>query len=556
VIRTSVRAAGAALLALALGGCSLGSRPVVRVAGRTATVDDFIRAARNVDPTEGGATRAPAAVLDGLVRDQLLLAAAHAQGLDTTAAYRQFRDATTERLLVSDFSAHLAPADPGVSEAEARRMWEWRKLQSDVLLIYSTEKPIIDLAQKAIANGMTFGQAADHFNAPGTLPPGGSLGLVSPGQLGPPLDDPIRTLPVGRIGGPYHSPQGWFLVEVRARIPAQPVPFELERGSIVEALRQMKQRQAITAQLFAMEREWHLVLDPNAEFPVYQLLTPARIGAAPPPNPSPAERKQVLATWKGGTYTLGDAFADLQRSDVRAPNASVTPAIRAWVESRAITRIGLAEAHRRHLDEESDFVRARQDELDRYLLEAESTTAMIGLVQPSDASAESLWNQVKARYVQPLEARVRWVETADTTAAAAVSRGAARGAPLAAAARAVDPSLIVHDQALRFPESDPAWGAVLDGAGRMAPGEIRGPELVNGRWRVLQLVEKREGAPEWAQLTPEMRMSVAGSRMEAARQMRFAAYLDSLKQALHPTVLAQNLRKVPWPPPGPADATP
>jgi hypothetical protein len=53
-----------------------------------------------------------------------------------------------------------------------------------------------------------------------------------------------------------------------------------------------------------------------------------------------------------------------------------------------------------------------------------------------------------------------------------------------------------------------------------------------------------------------MKMSVRGSGMQSAREQRFAAYVDSLRRALNPVVLPQNLRGVAWPPAEPASAAP
>ena len=51
----------------------------------------------------------------------------------------------------------------------------------------------------------------------------------------------------------------------------------------------------------------------------------------------------------------------------------------------------------------------------------------------------------------------------------------------------------------------------------------------------------------------DMRQSVEMNALNLAREHRLNAYTDSLRTALQPNLYVENLRFVPWPPPGTID---
>jgi peptidyl-prolyl cis-trans isomerase C len=548
VIRSTVRAASAALLALlALAGCGPESRPVARVGQHTLTVADFQRAARRA----GNAMRLPAEqarplVLEQMVTNELLLIAARAHGLDTMTSTRNQARALAEQALLGALSAQLSSPDPGVTEAEARKLYEWRKTQSDVQLVYTADSASIQVALRRIAAGEPMSQVADEFGGSGTLPPGGKLGNRLPGSLPWPVDDAARTLPVGQVGGPYHAAMGWFLVRVSGRTPAEVRPFEQDRATLEGVIRQRKWQGALFAGVAGLGAEWHLALAPDAGQALFHALSPGRVGALGNSPPTAAERTQVLARFDGGAYTLGDAWDDLSRPELNKPNSSLVPSLSAWVRERAVLRVAVAEARRRHLDEDPAVAGPLADQVDDLLLQGEYARLTAGIAPPDEASLRATWEGLKDRYPMLREARVQWAVIADTAKIMAIGRNSEKGS-LRDIAREIDPAIVVHEESLRFPNGDPRWAGAHGMLQQMEPGQWASPEITDGGVRLLQLVDKAQGPVSWEQLPPDVQQSLASNVMQRARGERVAAYTDSLRRAVNPVLLPDALRNVPWP---------
>lgn len=547
--RSPFRAAAVALLVLvAIAGCSPGARPVARVGNRTITVDDFARAAQVAAPNIPlPPEQAKAMLLENLVRREMLIVAAHAHGLDTTKFARNFVKSNREQVLLQAVTAQFTPFDPGVTEAEMREMYEWQKDAGDLQVVYAPDLRTAQLAKAKIAAGADFGEVADMFSA-GSLQPGGRMGRRTPGTLPLALDDALRKLPVGTIGGPYQTQQGWYLVRVLSRQKVDVPPFDMLRSQVREMVRQRKWQAAFLDAVARLERAYHVTVAPDAAQTLFRLFTPGRVGGLEPWIPDARERAQVLATFDGGTFTLGEAMEDLERADLERPNGAQTPALYNWVRERCMTRVAMLEAARRHLDEEPDVARTLRDKEDDYFLKSEAAYALSALPAPDAASLRATWDAVKERYPQLAWARVAWYDTPDTAMA---NRIAAEPHPasLADAVRSADPAATPSVEVIRFPNPDPRWNSEMPEFMRLQPGEWSGPRPVEGGWRVLQLLEKQQVVLQWEQLTPQMQQAVANNAMQGAREQRAQAYTDSLRRAINPIPIPDALRHVPWPAP-------
>jgi peptidyl-prolyl cis-trans isomerase C len=555
VIRSPFRVALAALLLIpALTGCSPGSHPVARVGDRTLTVDDFTQLARgNESKIPGPPEQAKAMMLQELVRRELVALAAHKHGYDTVSTARDFEKTTRETQLVQELYRQLAPPDVAVSEGELRAFYQSRAVQGDAHLIYNSEKPLVLMALGALQRGVEFSEVARQYNTPNTLPPGGAIGLVSPGDLFPPLDEALRTLPLNTVGGPYESPKGWFLLMVSKRQAAQLQPFETQRAMLEQMVRQRKVAAAQSRALLALENEYHLVIPEGAAQSVFRLLAPARAADAPHWMPDSAERLVPLATYKGGAYTMGEAFDDLMAGRVQGPDATVISSCAEWVRGQATQRIALLEAARRHIAEEPVFAHSLHDKVSAHVLQAEAMQAVSNTPPPSEEQARAAWESVKSQYPQLRSAHLVWISTNDTTVAGAVLRAAASGGSLRDVAGAVAPSVPVHEETVTFPTEDPVWGSLQNTLSQMQPGQWSPPQYTNDGLRILQMVSHDASPLSWEQLPAGAKENVARSIGQRAQQEHFQAYLDSLWQATKPVLMPENLRSLPWPLPATAD---
>jgi hypothetical protein len=559
VIRSSVRAAAPALLLIvALSGCGPRSTPVAKVGDRTLTVEDFTRAARgNEAGVPGPPELAKAAMLRQLVERELFLVAAHQHGSDTLEATRRFAAGAERKLLLQALYQSLVPPGLAVSEGEARAMYDARREQADVNLIYTLDEAVVRLAAGRLAAGEPFDVVADQVNEPNALPPGGRLGLRSPGDLFQPLDDVMRTQPLHVVGGPWHTPQGWFLMKLNFRRPAPPAEFVQQRASLVELVRQRKQRQALSTALLALEQAHHLQVSPEGPAMLFRFLAPARAADAPHWMPDSAERATALATFDGGAYTMGDAMdALLNASDTRGPDASSLGSVRSWIQGQAVTELALLEARRRHLDQDQPVAGKVRDEVSNHLAEGEVLQAVASIPAPDPGAGHALWETLKAQYPQLRSMRLAWLSTADTAHVGALARHAAAGASLREAARAVDPALVVHEETVRFPAQEQPWSAMQAELSQVGPGGWSQPLFTGADWRLVQVLDREQGTVEWAQLTPPQQEQVTRSVGDRARQARFEAYKDSLWKAINPVLMPENLRRLAWPLPATLDVGP
>jgi hypothetical protein len=550
VIRSTLRAAAIVLVAASLVGCGQESRPVAHVGPHTLTVGDFMRAARRAgDDLRLPAEQARPMLLEEMVKNELVYVAAEAHGLDTTIFTRQRRRAATDQALLAALAAQMAPLDPGVSEAEVRTLYDWRKTQSDLQLVYAPDSTTVEIARRRIAEGEPVERAANEFGGASVLPPGGRLGLRVPGSFPQPIDDAMRTQPVGRIGGPYRTSVGWFLVRVLRRAPASVGPFEQERAALENLVRQRKRQAALVTAVGQLVTGYHLDISADAGQRLFRILTPGRVGGLGNDPPSSAEMSRVLARFEGGAFTVADAWEDLGNPALNKPNSSLEPSLREWVRDRTVVRIALAEARRRHLDEDPAVAGPLADQMKDYILRGEYENVASAIAPPDEATLRATWEPVKDRFPMVREARVLWVLVADTAKAMAIGQRAGQGS-LREVLRAVDPAIVVHEEALRFPGVAPQWAAIQGELQRLEPGQWANPQATATGFRLLQLVDKVMGPLSWEQLPAEMRQSLANNLVQRSRDARVAAYTDSLRRALNPVLFPEALRGVPWPVPG------
>ena len=538
-----VAAAAAALAAaLALAGCG-GSRPLAQVGSRTITLAEAERVARGNDLQYPGVPDlARSMFLDDLVRRALMLEYAHRQGFDTTAFAHNTRRDLEDRLLLQTLYARLAPTDPGVSAAEVERLHQWRGQQADVKLVYTLDEPRIRLAKADLDAGQPFAAVSSRYSIAGMLPPGGALGWIMPGALVAPLDEALRTLPVGRVGGPYGTPLGWFLLRVDARRAHPEPPLVQEAAGLEQLLRQRKQRATLGRALADLKEEYDLRLVPGGSQVLFHYLSPYDSAGTPTPD----VRRGLLARWNGGTYTLGEAFADLRRQDVEPPPPMNLAAMDTWIEVMAMRRVGLAEARRRHLDEDPAVAERVRDGYEGQVLQVVYTLATQAVPPASDSLVQALWAQDRGQY-QRLDGIHVLTFDGDSATTTALSLHAHVGLRAAVRMSGRD-TAAVRETRLRFPTKDPQWLQVEAMFLQLRPGDVTGPvKLPGGTWRLYQLLDKDQGVQSWENLPPAIQQNFRSSAYELERERRFRQFTDSLRTAYRPRLFAANLRRLPWP---------
>jgi hypothetical protein len=407
--RTSVRIlalAPALVLAALLAGCSSGPPVLAKVGDRSITVDDFTDvASRSQAQYPGGADSARTALLEDMVKRELLIGEAVKRGLVSpevrARALRQAQEQIALRALVQQ----VAPRDVPVSDAEVEALYRARDHEAHTLVVFTPDRAACEQALDEIKHGADFGATADRYNTTGMTPKGGDLGFLAPGTLMPALDAAMGGGAVGQVLGPIESPNdGWFLVKVLARRPRKQEPFEQVREMLRQGLRQGKQRVLLNRVQHDLLAQYHVTLDPKGTEALFRRYNAPKdtmmVGTsrmAVPAAPTPEESRQELLRYDGADgkpvhYTLGDALGDLRDGTKVQPNFSVMPMIEQWLKNMALQRVAVVETQRRHLVEEPALARQARAQAENALLQTAYEMLVLGpaTIGPEDVRAAYL----------------------------------------------------------------------------------------------------------------------------------------------------------------------
>lgn len=544
----------ALIAAAALTGCSRDGLELARVGEHTITVGEFQDVARgNEVQYPGTDASAKQALLDDLVKRQLMIEAARRRGDDTTAAARRYRETLEREVAQQALVDELSPQKVAVSDAEVRAFHAARRQAVDVSLVFTADHDMLRYAREQLAAGVDFGDVADRVNSPGMLPPRGALGPTLWGQLIPPLDNEMLRLPVGAVGGPYETPQGWFMLRVNGRAENEQAPLAQQQSALAEVLRQRKQRAALTERLADLRGAYRVRLEPDAAQTLFELLQPARMGETV--DFSRVDRTSPVARWSGGVYTMGDALADLERERDRPPYAML-PALQGWLENMVMQRVTVEEARRRHLLEQPRVARTLRARWEEFLMDGVYASTVSDVPPPDEAQVLAFYESAKGQFARLQRARVYRLLTSDSAKVFQVARTGGHGGTLREVAARVDPALQVDELVLDFPNADPDWSAMEQAFVRLPLGEWDGPVLTYSGWRVLQLLDRATVVPTFDQLDPQLRQRIQMTVTEMERDRRLASFTDSLRTTLAVRVNTANLARAPWPAPRVIDVGP
>ena len=551
--RPLVASSALVILAFGLAGCGGESRTLAHVGKSTITVDDYLAGAK------GAAAQYPfppdsakSVFLDDLVRRRLLLEEARNRGLfddSLTAIYRRTKE---QELLGRQLSGELVPAEVPVSEAEVRRLYDERKTSARVQLIYAFSREAAQSAVDQIRHGEDFGLVADRLNPAGMLPPKGDIGEQLPGNLVSPIDDYVRTAPVGTVAGPLDSPtQGWFVLKILDRRPHAEGPYDGEKAQLLAMLRQRKQR-AVAIKAYKQLREgYHVRLEPGGAQLLFRHFNQAGGDSAL----TAADRSQALARWDGEggaqVYTFGDALIDLQNVEDQKPDGLNLPSIEQWVLLQVTRRVQTAEAKHRGYALDPKWRRELDETVNNYVLDALYSNA-IGSepAAPGPEDAHLAYVRDQQRFARVDRATLEILEFPDSAAVQRFLQHAGHhhgGGDLKAIAASAPGTPPVRDVEITFPSNDPDWQRLAPTLRTMGRGDAIGPFAAHGRLVVAMLMDKAMSVTPFDQLSPAERAQLDSEAAEFARERKFLALLDELKRRYPVTKNTALLKKMPWP---------
>lgn len=545
-------ASASVLLAAALTGCAADRDVLARVDGETITIAEFNDVARNsASQYPGPPDSARMRLLEDLVQRELLVRGARQMRLDAAPEFQAFRASLERQVLREALYRQMLAGPFPVSDAEVRALYDRRAQATRTRILYAWSPAAAAGALADLERGEEFAAVADRYNPAGMLPPGGDVGLVQAGALLPPLDEIVRTGPIGRAIGPIEVPgEGWFILRLEERAPVERSPFEQERPQLAEMLRQRKQRVIARRTVENLKALHQVRVEPGAAQAAVAAFRadPARPLENPPP-PGPEQRARVLATHAGGRYTVGDAWDDLVAGAGNRPNFEVTPSVERWIEAQVIDRAALVEARRRHLHEDPAVGQRLRERINNQLLDGYYRIAVIERAQVTPGDLAQAYERHKPSFTTLSSARIQSVMVRDSAAAAALAAVAGQAPSLREAAATAGTAGRVREETLTFPLTASPWQGIEGLLTTLSPGQIHGPLATAQGWLILQLVDKRQGTPSFEALPPASLAQVQSVATELSREARLTALTDSLRRAIAPVrIHAERLKRVPWPP--------
>lgn len=538
-----------------LVGCAPRRDVVAQVGSRSITVSDFNDVATRVQARYlGPPESAKAQLLQDLVQRALLLEAAKANSLQGDSLTRVRREAVQNQALSGALLERVVPNPIPVSEAEARKWYEWRGQQAHLQLIYAPDRVRADAAMAELARGADFARTSDRFSLPGTVPPGGDLGMVSPGSLVAPLDGYLREAPVGKVIGPVQAAgEGWFVLRVLDRQTVTQEPFEMQRATLMDMVRQRKQRQLMLRAFQKLRAQYRVQVDPDGPHILFARYN--RVGGGAPPEPTAAEMSAVLGRYDDGSgrtvsYTLKDALADLERGADR-PNPAMLSSLEQWIESRAVERAVGIEAERRHLHEEPAIRKRIDEQVDNYLLDAVYQNQVVYPARITEADVQAAYRRQSPLFNKVRSVSVQYLVLPDSASAASVLDHVRSAKHLKDAIVLSSPGMRVREEIVRFP--DPAWSSAEFELRTLPAGSYAGPVASHGGWVAYQVVARDESITPFDKLPPDVQEGLRNEAQGAAVERRLAQLTDSLRAGIPVRIDRERLAAIPWPP---VDAAP
>jgi len=488
-------------------------------------------------------------LLNALIQRELLVIAAQQLGFHRDTAFLDARTKIEHDLLRERVVADLVAGPIEVSEAEVEQLHRWREQETRARVIFTPTQEGALAALAQLRGGIEFALVANRFNPPGFAPPGGDIGFVPPGFLQPPLDDLVRTGVPGRIYGPTEAPpQGWFVVRIEERRPRQGQPLEVERPMLTEVIRQRKQVLSVVRSVDRLKQAYRLHVVQGAP---QELMGRALKSISDSTGQLPAltlgERAAPLAEYRGGTYTLGDAYQELQGGTVNRPNFQSLANVEHWIEARAIDRVLLQEATTRRYADDPSLQRAVREQLNDHLIESFYNHEVIVPVQASDEQAAAFYTRQPQAGATLQRVNVLSATLRDSAAAAQLLMSAPHTAGLREAATAAGLGAEVHGETIEYPSPNPIWMALQSYFSGTQAGGYLGPFNLGTGWLVVQMLDKSESTPPFESLSENVQQSVRAQATDELRLARLHAITDSLRQELHVTVYAKRLERLTLP---------
>lgn len=280
-------------------------------------------------------------VMEDLIETRLMANEAEARGLDKNGDVRHRLDSARERILANVLNENIAATalrDSAIERMyreQVRLLKQGREVRARHILFDTKEAALA--AKRRLDNGELFEALAYELSKDrASATDGGDLGYFLPEAMPDALREVCQETPVGQIGGPVKTEQGWHLVKIEERRDASPPSMEEMRPKIVQWLMFEEQRR-IVEKLKANSRIARITEQPGGfsakrELPAPEAAPDAQPAPPPPPPPTataPAPAVAITPPAKkppSGVIAATPASPAIQPPVALAPPASPAPA--------------------------------------------------------------------------------------------------------------------------------------------------------------------------------------------------------------------------------------
>lgn len=559
----------------ALVGCARKSDPIVaRVGNRVIRLSEFEQDfSRNRTPNYIKTTtfKERKDHLMTMVERTLKIADAYSRRYDKLPEVVQPVEREMEQRLLSSY-VEKKVVDRLVTEKEMLDYWRKSSVQlrvRHILLVVprdADERKETEVRKRAwelrdrIAKGESFFDVARNYSQDHTSSAkGGDLGFIRWGEGG--YDDAFFeaafALKQGELSEPIRTSRGYHLLRVEDKQISGLGEYEQAKDRIKEQLAKGKQSE--------MEKEYYrLAADLEKKYKVQYDSTAmaafvARLAAAADTAANkvgqdqdverdqfygllPADHKVILARYAGGSVTVGGVVNALRRYPARRqPRLTTVEIVKDWTSRLLWRDLMLKEARREKYHLEADMQRARQQLLERAMLQRITDEMVRKRMSLTEVAYRAYFDSHQDNYKNPARAKVQEIFVSDRKQAEQLLRRIRAGESFSRLARQYTERTTVRNQdgVLGY-ISARQYGNVGQTALQMSVGQVSDIIPMGSKFSIIRVLDREEESPKSYE---EAKYDVQRDLRRQEEERLKNEWLEGLRKSFRVTVYDEALRK-------------
>jgi peptidyl-prolyl cis-trans isomerase C len=514
---------------LFLAGCSKKEDQVVaKVGDRSITVAELNNRVKDVTFTSRDEElKKRSDILEGIINDQLMILAAHEQGLDEDPAFQEKmkaseRNALLELLYRQEIVEKSKPSEKEVRDAYEKMGWELRARH----ILVSTEEEARTIHEQII-NGADFAELAkEHSKDPSNKDTGGDLGYFGWGKMVPAFQNAAYAMEIGDVSAPIQSDFGWHIIKLEDRRTVDRREWEEEKDRIERKITSDRSKERAQEYVTGMKDEADIQIDENG---AQALLNNLMAKKAAPDDFTPEQLEMTLVTFKGGSWNIAEFLEEFKTiPPMYQPRVKDLDDIDALVKNILTGLLLEREARQKGLQNDPEIVEKLRQEKDSALLQTFREKGVPQDTTLTDGEVIAYYNENKDRFSTLEQVHVLEIQLASEEEANAVLQQLRSGADFAK---------LAEEKSIR------AWAAkkggdlgwldrrrypkVSEAALEMKTGELGGPIQDATKFSVIKVLGKKP-----AEMKPldDVRLSIEATLRREKSVAATRAWLEEMRQ--------------------------